>query len=80
MVSQLNHGMLFLPGSVSLTVEEKRGREYYTAPIKEWYSLEGFLNELPEPFSPSLYGLPKPPSNQDPGKKAKKRPKKKNVK
>lgn len=72
MVSQVNHGMLFLPGSVPLSLETKRGREYYTAPKEEWYTLEGFLATLPEPRSPGEYGLDKP---KQPNPKKKARPK-----
>lgn len=83
MVSQVNHGMLFLPGSMPLDVEEKRGREYYTAPKEEWYSLEEFLATLPEPLSPSEYGLDKPKAAKNKRKKTgnpKKAAKKKRVK
>ena len=74
MVSQVNHGMLFLPGSVPLSLETKRGREYYTAPKEEWFTLEGFLDKLRVPLSPvdDEYGLDKP---KQPNPKKKARPK-----
>jgi hypothetical protein len=48
MVSQENYAMLFLKSKEEYAVEEKRGREYITAPKEEWLSLDQFLEELPE--------------------------------
>jgi len=48
MVSQENYAMLFLKSKEEYSVEEKKGREYITAPKEEWLSLDQFLEELPE--------------------------------
>jgi hypothetical protein len=39
--------MLFLEGKEEYDVEEKRGREYVTAPKGDWVTLHQFLAVLP---------------------------------
>jgi hypothetical protein len=51
-VSQYTGSIIFVPtsGQSEWDIEKKRGREYVTAPVSQFLSLEDFVSALPEPL------------------------------